>query len=153
LFCWSASCLIQDAGIAVGAVAVGAAIVALLPEVAVATVVTVTAEELTTAAALEGGELAITSATTITIEGVTITTADIAEALGTGATYASYAVAAAGVLNGCSGGLTSGCEEALGEAVRTLTDAQLEKLLDNDWATLGIRVAAFVRALEAGRQC
>ncbi|MDQ1720573.1 MAG: hypothetical protein QOI26_307, partial [Pseudonocardiales bacterium] len=152
LFCWSASCLITDAAIAVTGVAVVAAVVALAPEIVVGAAITVTVEEVTAVAVTEAGELAVASATTATIESTAITSTEIASTVGGAAKYASYAVAAADVLNHCTGGLSAECTHALEEAARTLTVAQLDGLLENGWATLGLAVNEFVHALESGEE-
>jgi RHS repeat-associated protein len=118
MFCWSASCLLTDAGIAVGAVAVAAAVVALAPEVVVGGAIVVGTEEVGALVVTAAGEEIATTATISTIETVGgISSTEAAATVGGYAQVAGYAVGAAKIVNSCADGLTAECENSISELI------------------------------------
>ncbi len=148
LFCWSASCLITDAGIAVAGVAVAAAVVVLAPEVVVGGAVAVTVEEVGALAVTEAGEAVVVSATTTTVEVTAgISSTEVAATVGDITEIAGYGVGLAKVVNSCQDGLSAECQSSLIELGTSVGMGQLGKVLDNDWWKLGNDVREFISAL------
>ncbi len=115
MFCWSGSCLLRDAAIGVGAVAIGVAVVAFAPEVLVGGVVVATTEEVGALVVTAAGEEVATTAAITTYE--TVGGTSFTTVVGGYTRVAGYAIGAAKIVNSCSDGLTTECENSISELV------------------------------------